>query len=110
MLGYFDLVLRKIFIVDALAAPPDSLGDPTGFVRGIDGLENTVKEAGRRTAHVVGYVGEWHSHPRHHAANPSGDDLLLLADLATALEHEGLPALMLIVGEHEEHWWAGRVA
>jgi integrative and conjugative element protein (TIGR02256 family) len=108
LLGYFDLVLHKIFIVDALTAPPDSLGDPTGFVRGIVGLENSVKEAERRTAHVVGYVGEWHSHPRHHTANPSGDDLLLLADLAAALEHEGLPALMLIVGEHEEHWFAGR--
>ena len=36
--GYFDLVLRKVFIVDVLAAPPDSRGDPTGFVRGIHGL------------------------------------------------------------------------
>jgi integrative and conjugative element protein (TIGR02256 family) len=108
LLGYFDLVLRKIFIVDALSAPPDSLGDLTGFVRGIEGLEDAVNKAAQRTAHVVGYIGEWHSHPRHHSSNPSGEDLLLLADLATALEQEGLPALMLIVGEHEEKWYIGR--
>ncbi|MGH8060317.1 MAG: Mov34/MPN/PAD-1 family protein, partial [Candidatus Entotheonellia bacterium] len=109
LLGYFDLVLHKVFIVDALPAPPDSQGDPTGFVRGINGLEDAVKEAGQRTANVVGYVGEWHTHPRHHSSNPSGEDLLLLADLAIALEQEGLPALMLIVGEHKENWFAGRV-
>jgi integrative and conjugative element protein (TIGR02256 family) len=109
LLGYFDLVLHKVFIVDALAAPPDSRGDPTGFVRGIDGLEDAVKEAGQRTANVVGYVGEWHSHPRQSSADPSGADIVLLAHLATALEYEGLLALMLIVGEHEDNWLTGRV-
>src|SRR5208337_3674133 len=45
LLGYFDLVLRKVFIVDVLPAPPDSHGDPTGFIRGIEGLEDAVKKA-----------------------------------------------------------------
>ncbi|MDA8305760.1 MAG: ThiF family adenylyltransferase [Deltaproteobacteria bacterium] len=110
LLGYFDLILRKVFIVDALAAPPDSHGDPTGFVRGIDGLEDAVKKAGLQTANIVGYVGEWHSHPRHCSSKPSSYDIVLLAHLAIALEDEGLPALMLIVGEHEEKWIVGKVA
>ena len=104
LLGYFDLVLRKVFIVDALPAPPDSKEDLDGFVRGIEGLEIAVKEASRRTANVVEYVGEWHSHPPDHSSEPSADDLLLLEHLASALQHEGQPALMLIVGEGEESW------
>jgi hypothetical protein len=30
--------------------------------------------------------------------------------LAAALDDEGLPALMLIVGESEESWFAGKAA
>lgn len=108
LLGYFDLTLKKVFIVDALSAPPDSHEEPTGFVRGIVGLESAVEQASRRTANIVGYVGEWHSHPYNHTANPSGDDILLLAHLANSLDEEGLPALMLIVGEHEERWIVGK--
>jgi hypothetical protein len=107
LLGYFDLVLRKVFIVDAFSAPADSQEAPTGFVRGVAGLEEALKEAGRRTGHVVGYVGEWHSHPRNHSAAPSRDDVMLLAHLAGGWEAEGLPALMLIVGEGEMRWLAG---
>ena len=32
-----------------------------------------------------------------------------MASLALALHRDGLPALMLIVGEDEEHWMAGEV-
>ncbi len=35
---------------------------------------------------------------------------MLLTHLAVALDDEGLPALMLIVGETEESWFAGKVA
>ena len=109
LLGYFDLVQRKVFIVDVLAAPPDSLGDSTGFIRGIEGLEDVVKNAGHQTANIVGYVGEWHSHPRYCSSKPSNYDIILLAHLAVALEYEGLPALMLIVGEDRETWYTGKV-
>ena len=108
LLGYFDLVLGSAFIVDALTAPADSSEERTGFIRGVAGLEEAVAEAARRTAHVVRYVGEWHSHPRDHSSRPSGDDVLLLAHLAATLDDEGLPALMLIVGETEESWFAGK--
>lgn len=106
LLGYFDLILNKVFIVDALAAPIDSREESTGFLRGIEGLEDAVKKAGERTANVVGYVGEWHSHPRRCSVNPSWADIILLVHLAKALEYEGLPALMLIVGDNEDNWLA----
>ena len=110
LLGYFDLALGAVFIVDAQSAPADSRAERTGFIRGIEGLEASVNEAARRTANIVRYVGEWHSHPRDHTSQPSGLDIILLAHLARALDADGLPALMLIVGESEESWIAGRVA
>ncbi len=110
LLGYFDLISGSVSIVDALPAPADSSREPTGFVRGVEGLEEAVAEAGRRTANVVQYVGEWHSHPRDNSSRPSATDFVLLAHLATALDAEGLPALMLIVGESEETWVAGKIA
>jgi hypothetical protein len=90
--------------VDALPAPRDSEEESDSFVRGIDGLVDAVKNAAARTANIVGYVGEWHSHPRNHPSSPSLNDLLLLRHLAISLTHDGQPALMLIVGEDGETW------
>lgn len=108
LLGYFDLVAGTVMIVDALSAPSDSREEPTGFVRGVQGLEEAIAEAGRRTANIVRYVGEWHSHPLDHSAQASSDDVILLAHLASALQDEGLPAVMLIIGETEERWFSAR--
>jgi hypothetical protein len=108
LLGYFDLQMSSVFVVDALPAPADSKEKPGGFIRGIEGLEEKVTEAGRRTANIVRYIGEWHSHPPNHGAGASGDDVILLAKLAVGLREEGLPALMLIVGEGDERWYGGR--
>jgi hypothetical protein len=107
LLGYFDLQMTSVFVVDALPAPTDGKEEPGGFVRGIEGLQETVEEAGRRTANIVRYIGEWHSHPPKHGAGASGDDIILLAKLAAGLREEGLPALMLIIGEGEELWYGG---
>jgi integrative and conjugative element protein (TIGR02256 family) len=109
LLGYFDLVNHRIYAVDALPAPPDSQERRSEFERGIEGLEAKVQAAQARTANIVGYIGEWHSHPRRVQASPSGLDIRLLLHLAIMLGQDGLPALMLIVGEDEERWIAGSV-
>ena len=57
-----------------------------------------------RTANIIGYVGEWHSHPPEASTKPSHDDFNLLTYLAQELNNDGFPALMLIVGEHCENW------
>lgn len=101
LLGYFDQKLKTIFIADALTAPPDSQADATGFTRGKQGLADQLDDCARKTAHVVGYIGEWHSHPRGSSAQSSLLDIKLLADLALKMMLDGLPALMLIAGEGE---------
>jgi hypothetical protein len=105
LLCYFDLVLGRVFVADALPAPPDSLEENDGFVRGVTGLEDAVNTASMRTGHIVGYIGEWHSHPPKHPSSPSEEDLVLLAHLATKLLEDGQPPLMLIVGEDGESWF-----
>ena len=50
---------------------------------------------------MVDYVGEWHSHPKGVPATPSGLDVVLLAHLAAVLAADGVPGVMLIVGERD---------
>jgi len=101
LLGYHDFNVGAIVLVDALPAPPDSRASPRHFERGIAGLEEAVREVSSRTAGIVGYVGEWHSHPRGHSSAPSRDDLIQLAEISLGMHGDGLPALQLIVGERD---------
>ena len=107
LLGYFDLSNASVYLVDVLPEPPDSQGDRSGFTRGVDGLKDAVRQASERTRGIVGYIGEWHSHPSGSNARPSEADMYQMAHLASELHRDGLPALMLIVGEHEERWLVG---
>lgn len=99
LVGYFDLALKMVCIVDCLAPPPDSKATHVGFERGTEGLVDAIKEISRRTVGIVEYIGEWHSHPRGHTADESRDDILQLIHLAQSMADDGLPALQLIVGE-----------
>lgn len=101
LLGYHDLSLKRIVIVKACPAPPDSIGTPASFIRGTSGVAQLIDDVEVRTANIVGYVGEWHSHPRGHSANASRDDVIQLVGLALEMVEDGLPALQLIVGEAE---------
>lgn len=101
LLGYYDFNVNAVVIVDGLPAPADSKSTSAWFERGVEGLANTVADASKRTAAVVGYIGEWHSHPPGHSAAPSGNDMVQLAYLAHGMAEDGLPAVSLIVGEHD---------
>ena len=54
-------------------------------------------------------VGEWHSHPSGYSTNSSVQDTFLLEYLALELNRDGLPGLMLIVGDEDEQWFLGEV-
>ena len=102
LLGYIDQKLKSLYIVDALSAPPDSDSDLTGFTRGVQGLDSALKNIANRTANIVGYIGEWHSHPSFTSAFPSDLDRELIRILADTLSLDGQPALMIIVGSAGE--------
>ena len=99
LVGYFDVKIRTLFVVDAFPAPKDSLATETEFTRGSDGLNEILTNCAKKTANIVCYVGEWHSHPDSSSTQPSSFDNVLADYLGEEMKHEGLPALMLIVGE-----------
>lgn len=101
IVGYIDQKSSKIFIVDVLNAPNDSISEKDGFQRGIDGLTSELDRIGRLTGNIVEYIGEWHSHPQNTTALPSYLDCILLKYLADILAKEGKPAIMIIAGDNE---------
>jgi len=108
LLGYWDFNINALVLVDALPAPADSVASSGSFIRGTEGLLEAIAEVHRRTAGVVGYVGEWHSHPPGMRAQPSNDDLAQLAILAQRMAADGMPIASLIVGEGEIKLMQGR--
>ncbi|NNH79032.1 hypothetical protein HLH17_15520 [Acinetobacter sp. ANC 5380] len=99
LLGYYDFNIKAVVIVTALLAPPDSKSTPTSFERGTLGLAEKIQEASVRTMGMVGYIGEWHSHPPGHSTSMSRDDIVQLTHLAQGMAEDGLPAISLIVGD-----------
>jgi integrative and conjugative element protein (TIGR02256 family) len=53
------------------------------------------------TRRQVRYLGEWHSHPKNSTTHPSITDIRQLAWLAGSLAPEGIPTLMMIVGDDD---------
>ncbi|WP_419900297.1 ThiF family adenylyltransferase [Roseomonas sp. USHLN139] len=101
LVGIVDVARKSIIVVDALAPPPDSVGSPTQFERGVDGLLGRLADIQSVTRDQVRYVGEWHSHPRRHSAMPSQMDVAQLIGLHGELGREGIPPIMMIVGERD---------
>ncbi len=101
LLGYYDFNIKAVVVAIGLPPPQDSNAGPAFFERGIEELPEAVKEVSRRTAGMVHYIGEWHSHPPGHSASPSRDDLAQLVHLALGMSDDGLPAVQLIVGEND---------
>jgi hypothetical protein len=99
LLGVADMSRKSIHVAYALPEPEDSRGSPEGFERGVVGLKAAVSRAVEASLHQLGYVGEWHSHPRKSSPLPSAIDLAQIIWLGNELEHEGLPGLMAIAAD-----------
>lgn len=101
LLGYYDFNIRRIVVVDALPAPRDSISNRNSFTRGVEDQSEIVENINKKTANVVGYIGEWHSHPNGCSSFPSKEDIIQLCELSSNLAEEGLPAIQFIVSEQE---------
>jgi hypothetical protein len=88
-----------LYLADALPSPPDSKEWPTLYIRGSKGLREAVDHVQEATHGMIEYVGEWHSHPRGARTAASQDDLQVFAWLTSLMEADGLPAVMMIVGD-----------
>lgn len=97
--GIVDIPAKRIDLVDAAPAPPDSKASASGFERGTAGVQEYLERVFEQTRGQVRYVGEWHSHPPRVAALPSPTDLSQIDWLAALFDMDTLPALMLIAGD-----------
>ena len=105
LVGAHDTERKILYAVDVIPSPPDSKEWPNLYIRGSEGLARRVEEIGEITDGQVGYLGEWHSHPRGHTPSPSTDDRKAFAWLQEHMDVDGLPAVMLIVGECDHAWY-----
>ena len=101
LVGTVDAHHKSILLVDALPAPPDSEKWPTAFIRGSVGLRKDVEKIEKWTGQAVHYIGEWHSHPPGISLKMSSDDKQVLEFVAKHMRSDGLPGIVLIVGETE---------
>ena len=100
LFGLVDIPAKSIHLVTATPAPPGSIEEPDGFVRGMGDVDEMMEDVRRRTAGQVRYVGEWHSHPpRIGAAEPTDDRQLDW--LAALMGMDSMPALMVIAADRE---------
>ena len=100
IIGYFDMVHKRIYVVDVLPAPPDSQEEPDGCLRGVQGLQDAVASASKKTLGQVEYIGEWHSHPDAISCTPSLSDRTQMEWLKMRMHPEVKPALILIACEN----------
>lgn len=102
LLGSYDLERKMLYIVDVLPSPPDSQEWPTLYIRGSKGLFQAVKDIENSTIGMLRYIGEWHSHPRGSSTMASHDDYQVFKWLTNLMMAEGLPAVMMIVGDRNK--------
>ena len=99
LVGAWDRVRERAYIVGNYPPPPDSVASATGFVRGEAGVYRTLHTVEARTAANLTYIGEWHTHPTGYSSRPSSDDGVLLRWIGDVLRFLDVPPLMLIAGE-----------
>lgn len=99
LVGSYDMQRKIVYVADYLPSPPDSEEWPTHYIRGCQGLREQVEKIHEITEKQLEYIGEWHSHPPNCGVEPSQDDRKVFAWISKYMTADGLPPLMLIVGD-----------
>jgi integrative and conjugative element protein (TIGR02256 family) len=96
LIGLIHPGRRIIYITRIIGAPQDSEGTVTRFKRGVLHLPEEIDYIQNASGGLLGYVGEWHTHPLG-GRQPSATDRATMAEIRRHLEPAGLPTLLLIV-------------
>jgi integrative and conjugative element protein (TIGR02256 family) len=107
LLGSFDSEREVLYVVDTLPSPPDSEERRDLYIRGCEGLREAVRTVETKTAGMLEYIGEWHSHPRNSSTRPSDFDRKAFDWLTALMSKDGLPAIMMIAGDEELSLFVG---
>lgn len=63
LVGVANYKTKTIHVFDIISEPQGSFGTHSRFVRGSKGLPEEIERIKDITGGVIGYIGEWHSHP-----------------------------------------------
>lgn len=63
LVGVANYKTKVIHVFDIITEPQDSKGSCFGFTRGTKGLPAVIDKIKHETGDVIGYIGEWHTHP-----------------------------------------------
>lgn len=95
LVGLVHRKRRVIYVTHVLPPSRDSQGSPYAFKRGVADYPKILDQIEGRTGGLLGYVGEWHTHPRG-PAEPSDTDLQAVSQIRANLDHIRLPTHILI--------------
>jgi hypothetical protein len=96
LIGSINSRKKLIVITRVLPAPPDSKSSPYAFVRGVKDVPESVRQIESLTGGMLGYVGEWHTHPMG-GERLSSTDLKAVNDIRRILDTIPLPTHVMIV-------------
>jgi integrative and conjugative element protein (TIGR02256 family) len=98
LLGFAHRKRRVIYVTDALPPSPDSQGSPFAFKRGVKDYPEILDRVEASTAGLIGYVGEWHTHPDG-KARLSDTDMKAVEEIRANLDSVGLPTHVMVCTE-----------
>lgn len=96
LVGVANYKTKVIHIFDIITEPQDSRGTCTGFHRGTKGLPEAINYIKAQTGEVIGYIGEWHTHPMD-LKRLSGQDLQTVKSLKAINAQTPIPTCAVIV-------------
>ena len=96
LVGVANYKTKVIHVFEIIEQPIDSNGSPVAFTRGIIGLPKQIDDIKQQTGEVIGYIGEWHTHPMN-LETLSGTDLNTIKILNTINKKTPIPTCAIIV-------------
>ncbi|HWB27615.1 MAG TPA: Mov34/MPN/PAD-1 family protein [Chitinophagaceae bacterium] len=100
LIGLCNYKTKTIHVFDFTTQTVDSKGTATYFIRGIHGLPAAVNKVRSETGDMVGYIGEWHSHPMDLEAL-SGKDKKTIEELLPLNQKVPIPTCSVIATNHK---------
>lgn len=100
LVGMIHKKRKTIYVSRVLPPSRDSRGSPYAFRRGVQDYPETLDVVHQNTGGILGYVGEWHTHPSS-KAEMSNTDEEAVQQIKDTLAASGIPAHIMIVSPDE---------
>lgn len=96
LIGVANYKTKAIHVFEIVPEPKGSVGTPVAFTRGITGLPELVNDVKYNTGEIIGYIGEWHTHPMN-LETLSGQDMKTIGQLQSINKKTPIPTCAVIV-------------